>query len=207
MQNKLQELTEKIYNEGVSKANSEADEIIKKAQQQADEIIKNAKAEEKSILEQAQKQSEEIEHNIQSEIKLVARQAINSVKQQVTDLILAKMVDEPVKKSFDDIEFVKEMMKTAVANWDPRKTENFDISLLIPKAHEIEMNEYFDTKAKELLDAGLEVIYDERSKSGFKIGPKDGSYKISFSDEDFISFFNKLLRPKTITLLYQEDNQ
>ena len=39
-------------------------------------------------------------------------------------------------------------------------------------------------------------------KGGFKIGPADGSYKISFSEDDFENFFKSFLRPKTIEMLY-----
>jgi len=37
---------------------------------------------------------------------------------------------------------------------------------------------------------------------GFQIGPKDGSYKVSFTDEDFKNFFKDYLRPGLIELLF-----
>ena len=40
MENKLQELTQKLYNEGVEKANEEADKIIKEAKAEADKLKK-----------------------------------------------------------------------------------------------------------------------------------------------------------------------
>ena len=45
MQNKLQELTDKLYNEGLSKGKQEGEEILAKAKVQAEEIIAKAKAE------------------------------------------------------------------------------------------------------------------------------------------------------------------
>jgi len=42
-------------------------------------------------------------------------------------------------------------------------------------------------------------------KSGFKIGPADESYLISFTDEDFTNFLKGYLRPKTSQLLFEEE--
>ena len=43
MQDKLQELMDKLYNEGLSKGRKDADELVAKAAREAEEIISNAK--------------------------------------------------------------------------------------------------------------------------------------------------------------------
>ena len=45
MQNKLQELTDRLYNEGLSKGKQEGEELLAKAKVQADEMIAKAQAE------------------------------------------------------------------------------------------------------------------------------------------------------------------
>ena len=45
MENKIQELTDKIYREGVEKGNEESKRLIGKAQEEAREIVENAKKE------------------------------------------------------------------------------------------------------------------------------------------------------------------
>ena len=45
MQNKLQELTDKLYNEGLSKGKQEGEELLAKAKAQVDEMIAKAQAE------------------------------------------------------------------------------------------------------------------------------------------------------------------
>ena len=42
MENKIQELTDKIYREGVEKGNEEAQKLILKAQEEAKKIVENA---------------------------------------------------------------------------------------------------------------------------------------------------------------------
>ena len=58
----------------------------------------------------------------------------------------------------------------------------------------------------ELLDRGLEITFEDGVKSGFQIRPRDGSYKISFEEEDFVSFFREFLRERTRRRLFPSDD-
>ena len=49
MENKIQELTDKIYREGVEKGNEEAQKLIAKAQEEAKRIIEDARSEERRV--------------------------------------------------------------------------------------------------------------------------------------------------------------
>jgi len=203
MENKLQELTQKLYSEGVEKANQEADKILADAKAEALKIMQNAEKDAKTIVTKAEQRATEIQKITTSEIQLAAKQTLRSVKQQVTELIVSKVIEEPVKKSFDDNKLVKEIIETAVKNWNPQKHETIDLSILLPAKLEKEFTEYFKEKSAKELNANLELTFSESIKGGFKIGPADGSYKISFTEEDFENFFKSFLRAKTIELLYQ----
>ena len=202
MTNKILELTEKIYNEGVEKAKKEAELIIANAKKEADNIINAAKNGEKEIAEQAQKQADELKKNMDSEIRLAARQFISNLKQQITGLITIEQVEIPVKDAFKDEEFVKNIILTIIKNWNPQKPEEFNISLLLPQKEEKELTDFFNNKAKELLDSGLEINFEPNIKSGFKIGPKDGSYYISFTDKDFENYFINYLKDRTKKMIF-----
>ena len=65
-----------------------------------------------------------------------------------------------------------------------------------------ELGQYFSAKAREILNGSLEIRFDDKLESGFRIGPEDGSYLISFTEKDFQAFFSDYLRPKTKALLY-----
>ena len=60
MQNKLQELTDKLYNEGLAKGKQEGEEILAKAKVQAEEIVAKAKAEAAAIVSAANKEAEDL---------------------------------------------------------------------------------------------------------------------------------------------------
>ena len=117
-------------------------------------------------------------------------------------MIVSKVIDEPVKKAFDDVQFVKDIIQTVVKNWDSKKNDTIDLSVLLPTDLEKEFSKFFSSKSGKELNAKLELSFSDTIKGGFKIGPADGSYKISFSEEDFENFFKSYLRPKTIEMLY-----
>ena len=79
MENKIQELTEKIYAEGVEKGNVEAARIVEEAKVKAADIVNNAKAEAEAIVAAAEKKAAELEEHSRSEIKLYGVQAVSAL--------------------------------------------------------------------------------------------------------------------------------
>jgi len=48
----------------------------------------------------------------------------------------------------------------------------------------------------------LDIQVDKGLKFGFKIGPKEGGYYISFSDKDFENLFRAYMRPRISEMLF-----
>jgi len=203
MENKLQELTQKLYSEGVEKAREEANKILAEAQAEALKVKQIAEKEANTIISKAEQKAAEIKKTTDAEVNLAAKQTVRTVKQQITELIIANIIDQPVKKSFDDQKFVKEIIETVIKNWNPQKYETVNLSILLPSALEKDFATYFNQKLQKELNANLQLTFSDSIKGGFKIGPADSSYKISFTDDDFENFFKSYLRPKTIEMLYQ----
>lgn len=205
MQSKLQELTEKLYNEGITKANEDAVQIIDNAKKEAEKIIKDANVKAESIIEKANNKSAEMAKNTESELKLSSKQAINALKQEITQLLASGTIGNTVKDTFKEKEFIKSLISTIVKNWNPRELESIDLLLVLPESDKKTFHAFVESKLKSLLDGEIIVKFDNRLKNGFKIGPSDGSYTLSFSDEDFENFFKAYLRPRTAKLLYGEE--
>ena len=104
MENKIQELTDKIYREGVEKGNEEAQKLITKAQEEAKKIVENAQKEADSILATAHKSADELAENTKSELKLFAGQAVNAF---IVALASKWSVNEPIVISTPDAEGLK----------------------------------------------------------------------------------------------------
>ncbi|MDA3884036.1 MAG: V-type ATP synthase subunit E family protein [Candidatus Delongbacteria bacterium] len=201
MEKKLQELTEKIYSEGVEKAKIEAENIVKEAKAKAEKELNNAQNEAKKIIEAANKKSDEIKRNGESEMKLAAKQALSEVKQKITDVITTGVISENVKIAMDDNEFVKGLIETSIKSLSSEGS--MDLEVILPDDKKSDLAEYLKSNAGKLLKGELVVSLNSEMANGFKIGPADGSYKMSFTDDDFANFFKRYLRPKTITLLFE----
>jgi V/A-type H+-transporting ATPase subunit E len=106
MENKLRELTEKIYSEGIEKAKSDAVEILNNAQKEADGIIRKAQMEASEIISKANENAKEIKRNTESEIKLASKQAISKLKQEITEMVLVNSIEKPVRDVLKEKEFV-----------------------------------------------------------------------------------------------------
>lgn len=205
MQTKLQELTEKIYREGVDKAGQEAEKIVSDAKKQAEDMLSKAKKEAEATIEKAEKDAEELKKNSLNELQLAGRQAISDLKQQIVNLVQAKTVEPETKTAFKEVEFTMEIIQLLVDKWNPNSGDNVELNVLLPEAKKKEFETYFESKAKKFLAKGVEVDFNNKIKGGFKIGPKDGGYLVSFSDEDFDNFFKTYLRPRLISMLFEKE--
>lgn len=204
METKLQELTEKIYQEGVNKAKDESGKMIAAANKEAEDIVAQARKQADDIVKDAQKKADELKKNSLNELQLSSRQLISDLQQKIVNLIEAKAIEPEVKGAFKDTAFTQEVVMTLVKNWNPKGDQAVDLKLLLPADKQKDFESFFKTKVGGLLKKGLEVTYNDKIKGGFKIGPKDGGYLISLTDEDFDNFFRAYLRPKLIEMLYSK---
>ena len=92
MENKIQELTDKIYREGVEKGNAEAQKLIANAQDEAKKIVEDARKEAEAIVAASRKSADELAENTKSELKLFAGQAVNALKSEIATLVTDKIV-------------------------------------------------------------------------------------------------------------------
>jgi V/A-type H+-transporting ATPase subunit E len=205
MENKLQELTQKLYSIGVEKAKNEAEIIIIDAQTKADQIIKNANAEAETIIANAKAESAELKKKIESELKLSSKQVIASVKNQITSLVVQDLLSKDLEKNLSDNDFLKTIIELMVKKWQPDDAQSTDLQIILPQEKKDNFNKYIKEKINQLLAKGLTVSFEDNFKSGFKITPKDNSYIINFAQEDFDNFFKSYLRAKTANLLYGEE--
>ncbi|MDO8953163.1 MAG: V-type ATP synthase subunit E [Draconibacterium sp.] len=205
MENKLQELTQKLYTVGVEKAKNEAEIIIADAQKKADQVIKNAKTEAEIIIDNAKKESAELKKKTESELKLSSKQVIATVKSQITNLVVQDLLSKDLDKNLADNDFMKTIIELIVKKWQPDEANSTDLQIILPQEKKDNFNKYIREKINHLLAKGLTVNFEDNFKSGFKIAPKDNSYIINFAQEDFDNFFKTYLRAQTANLLYGEE--
>lgn len=200
MQNKLQELTDRLYNEGLSKGKQEGEELLAKAKVQAEEIVAKAQAEAAQIVADAQKQAEELKTKTASDIKMAAGQSIAATKKDIETLIVGKMTEADVKKALTSAEFVKEVIKAVAEKFTTDGPA--DLAVVLPESLKKEVEPFVTKELAKTLGAGVEASFSKKVSGGFRIGPKEGGYFVSFTDETFNELISEYLRPATKKLLF-----
>mgnify|MGYP000922642417 FL=1 len=204
MEQKIQELTEKIYQEGVERGEQKANQIISEAEAKASGIISEAKAQAEKILADARSQAEELKRNTESELKLSGSQVLSAIKQQILDLVTAKVIEDSTTQVLADPSNVKDFISTVIQNWKVSSGEVPRLEVLLPAHKQEELQKSFEKSASDLLKKNIDLAFSKSIKSGFRIGPVGGSFRISLTDEDFQEFFKEYLRPRTRKYLFGE---
>ena len=198
--NKLQELTDKLYNEGLSKGKQEGEELLAKAKVQADEMIAKAQAEASQIIAAAQKQAEELKAKTASDVKMASSQSIAATKKDIENLVVGKMTDEAVKKTLSTPDFVKEIVKAVAEKFTTDGPA--DLNLILPESLKNDLEPFATQELVKILGAGVEASFSKKVSGGFKIGPKNGGWFVSFTDETFNELISEYLRPATRKILF-----
>ena len=196
MENKIQELTDKIYREGVEKGNEEAQRLVSNAREEAAKILEEARKEAEAIMANARKAAAETAENTQSEIKLFAGQAVNALKTEVASLLTNQVVSEAVKGFVADKEYLNKFIVSLAGQWVANEP------IVISTADAEGLKKYFAANAKALLDKGVKIEQVNGNKTLFSISPADGSYKVNFGEEEFENYFKDFLRPQLVEMLF-----
>ena len=204
MDNKLQEITEKIYREGVSRGNEEAEKIISGAKSEAEKIIRSAEAEAGEIIAKAGKKVEEMMNNTRSELKLSFRQAMNLLKQDIEKAITLRVVDDPVSDVFSDKRFIAGLIERITEKWSPEDSDR-GLEIHLPEESVSEIENYLKSKTRKILADNINLHPVKSMVKGFEIHPAGGGYKISVTENDFAGYIKEIMRPKLVDLLFEKD--
>ena len=197
MENRIQELTEKIYAEGVEKGNAEASRIVDEAKEKAAAIVKKAEVEAAAIVAAAEKKAAELDEHARAEIKLYGAQAVGALKSEAADIITDSITKAAVKDAVAG-DTLKAMLVKIAERWSA------DEPVVISTSEAAELKAYFAKNAKSLLDKGVTIEQVNGKKTQFSIAPADGSYKVNFGEGEFEAFFKAFLRPQMVELLFDK---
>ena len=200
MQNKLQELTDKLYNEGLSKGKQEGEAILENAKKEAEAIIANANKEAEAIIAKAQRESEDLKTKVTGDLKMAATQSVSATRQDIESLIVAKMTEKDIKSALTSSEFVKEIITAVAKGFNAEETT--DLEVVLPESLRKELEPFVTSELTQILDAGVSATFSKKISGGFNIGPKDGGYFISFTEETFRELISEYLRPATRKILF-----
>ena len=202
MQNKLQELTDRLYAEGLSKGKQDGEEMLKKAKAEAEDIVNQAKAEAERIVAEANRKADELKTKTEADIRMAGAQSIAAVRHEVEQLVLAQAVDKQVKGTLSADDFLKEIIKAVVAAFNPANADATDLELILPEAVKASVEPFLQGEISKQFKAGIEVSYSKKLNAGFKISPKGSGWLLQFTDDEFIRLISTYLRPAAKKILF-----
>jgi V/A-type H+-transporting ATPase subunit E len=203
---KIEDLTDKIYREGIDKARQEREAILETARAEATALTESARTERESILAAAREEAKQARERLQAEIAVAASQAVSLLKQRITDMLAEAAIAPAVHAAAADPRFIQSLILEVVSRWAPSDAR-LDLALVLPEERKGDLEAFFETQAAALLSRGMTVEFRSRMPGGFVIGPKDGSFKLSFLEPDLVRFFKSFLRDKTRRVLFGDGAQ
>ena len=202
MQNKLQELTDRLYQEGLSKGKEEGDKYLAEAQERSAQIIAQAEEKATAIIAQAQAQAQDLSHKAASDVKMASQQALQATKKDIEDLLLHQIVGQALDSTLGKTDLMKEVILAVAKNFSAQ--ESCELKLVLSEKLQKDLEGWIKTELSKKLDAEVKAEFSKKIQGGFSIGPKDGSYFISLSDQTFNELICEYLRPVTKKLLFGE---
>ena len=202
MQDKLQELTDKLYQEGLSKGKQDGEAMVNKAREEADAIVASAKAEAEKIIAQAGREAEELKTKVAADVKMAATQSIAVTKQEMEKRVVTRIATQGVKAGMGNADFVKELIKDVVKAFNPQNASPVALDLIVPEAMKAQLEPFVRQEIAQQFNGEVRVETSKKMNGGFKVAPKDGGYVLQFTDEEFNQLIANYLRPATKKILF-----
>lgn len=205
MQSTIDALTQKIYQEGIAKAEEDGQKIIEQATQKALDIVNKAEAKAAEIINGAERKAAEHKAKVEAELRLSSRQAVGLLKQRITDLIIWEVTHDPIERAFDDAIFVQRLIEKLVDFWLEHFGQEEHLRILLPEDDFADYQRFIQGRAEKLLKTGVTIEFKGKMEKGFQIEVADNRFKVSFTPKDFENYFRTFARPRTYRLLFGED--
>lgn len=200
--NKLQELTDRLYTEGLSKGREEGEKVLQNAKNEAQKVLADAQAAAAKTIADAQAQAADILAKATSDVKMASTQALDATKSDIQNAVLAKLVDEKVGAALADKKFICEVVMTIAKNFSTEN--NCDLEVVMAEGTSQKVQDYVQAEVAKAIGRGIQVNLSKKIKGGLTVGPKDGAYFVSLTDETFSALIREYLRPATRKTLFGE---
>jgi V/A-type H+-transporting ATPase subunit E len=197
MEVQLQELIDKIKQDGVKAAMEDADRVKKEAQDEAARIIADANKQAASIAAKAKEEQARFEKAGAAAVEQASRNVILAFRKQIEEILSKVAVNETATAM--DSAVMKEGIAALLQHWDFSKEK--PIEVLVPEKDLDAITEYLKGKLAAEMSKGLEVKPAKNIPAGFRIAEKDGAAFYDFSAESVAACFSAYVNPKVAEII------
>jgi len=198
--NNLDQLADKIYQEGIEKAQRESKSILSSAAAERAKMLEAAQEEAKKIVDNAQREASRIARSTEQELIRKGKQLISDLKVEIHQLLGEKILAKNTQTALADTSFLQTAILEAIRSWEATDS----LELVLPSKLEDKLGEAFQQSVREHAQ-NLTITFNDRLSSGFRITEKEQAYQISFTESDFIALFTPYLEEQTAKLFFSSD--
>ena len=197
MEIQIQELIDKIKNDGINTASEEASRIKVEAEGEARRIIEAAKKEAENIITRGKQDAERSEKAGVTALGQASRNLVLAFKDEIQAL-LNRVVNENVAANYGE-DVLRNTLPALLKTWAEKGSDN--LSVILPEGDLPKLQSFFNEKLANELKKGLELKSNRNLSHGFRISNRDGSAYYDFSAEAVASLLSAYLNPKLAEIL------
>ena len=195
-------MTDRLYNEGLSKGKQDGEALLQKAHAEADDIVAQARAEAERIIAQANKEAEELKTKVAADVKMAATQSIAVTKQEIEQMLVTRTAQQGVSQALSSADFAKELITNVVKAFNPQNASPVALDIILPESMKAQLEPFITAEVAKTFNGEIRVDYSKKMNGGFKVSPRDGGYMLQFTDEEFTQLMANYLRPATKKILF-----
>lgn len=199
MEVQLQELLDKIKDEGVKAAELESARIRQAAEKKAEEMLLKAQKEASEIIAKARAEAARFEQTSKEMVKQAGRNTILGLRKSILDVYSA-VIQTETREALSE-KTLEEAIVILIKSWADKKVSELEVLLSPKDLAKIESR--LRTRLAEELKKGVELKPFPGLAAGFRIGMKDGAAYYNFTDQGIAEIMSEYLNPKLSELINQ----
>ncbi|MDP8267043.1 MAG: V-type ATP synthase subunit E family protein [Candidatus Aceula meridiana] len=194
MAKQVQELIDKIKQEGFLAAKEKAQTIEASAQEKAKVIVEQAQKQEKDILDTAHREAERLEETAKAAIKQAARDMVLDLRREIQK-ILNTIIKKDVKESLSP-EALAGIITEVAKNFCEKTDASADIKVVLGKSDLESLKKGAIAKIQEEIKQKITFESSEEIAAGFTISFDSGKSSFDFTDESLSEYLSAYLNPE-----------
>ncbi|MFO7761766.1 MAG: hypothetical protein R6V20_09170 [Desulfobia sp.] len=210
----VQELINRLREEGLAEGRQESEKIISKAHQKAKQIVDQAHSEADKIREEARQEAEHYRKSAQEAVQLAARDTVLSLKSTLTRQF-AQRIGGLVKENLREEDFLREVILEIAGQALPEEKRDQKMEIILPedvvgleelrrhpeKVKEGSLGRFMLAGAADQLRDGVTLHSSKKQKAGLTIRLVEEEVRIDLTDEAVTELLLEHLLPRFRALI------
>lgn len=199
MTQQIQELINKIKQEGIQEADNKAQEIEEQAKTQAQKIIDEANNYTQDLIIQAKKEIRQIQDSTHAALKQASRDMLLSLRMEVVN-VLQKIVKQEVSDALD-VGTLSKIIEQIINEYTKGSREDFDIRVALSPDDLQMLKDSMIAKLQNQLKRQISFSSNEDITKGFTISFDGGKSEFDFSNQSLAEYLGRFVNSQVSSLL------